>query len=210
MELRTPAPLSDDDIYHFAETAQPAAPSAASPTYGESVGGDVSSTPTPLGMTPQTMISDPVIVTLAGPGTVASGSGALPPTEQMGAQVPTNNGESKPSTVAGDQPILPAKPTPVQGNPGASAGNGPQVKKLRTRRRKRVRVRYLMQAWGVSLVRPRGDLVGIGRGDFHVGRHHQEDHQLRLGAGLIPQRRARGAADLRRPGQHPARSSNRR
>ena len=78
MELRTPAPLSDDDIYHFAETAQPIAPLAAVSSYGEIVGGDVSSTPTPSGLTPQTMISDPVIVTLAGSGTVAPGSDAVP------------------------------------------------------------------------------------------------------------------------------------
>jgi hypothetical protein len=152
MELRTPAPLSDDDTYHFAETTQPTARLATSHTRAEIVGGDVSSTPTPTGTIPQTMISDPVIVTLAGSGTVASGSSAARPTEQTGTQIAGNNGESKPSTAAGDHPVPSAAPTPGHGNPGASAGTGPQFKKLRTRRRQRVRVRYLMQAWGVSLV----------------------------------------------------------
>ncbi len=152
MELRTPAPLSDDDIYQFAERVQPTAPLATSPTHGEVVGGDVSSTPTPSETIPQTMISDPVIVTLASSGTVASGSDTLPPTEQTGSQIAGNNGESTSSAVVGDQPVSPAAPTPAQGNLGASAGISPQIKKLRTRRRKRVRVRYLMQAWGVSLV----------------------------------------------------------
>ena len=48
MELRTPAPLSDDEIYHFAETAQPTAPSSTSPSDAEQSWVAMSpSTPTP-------------------------------------------------------------------------------------------------------------------------------------------------------------------
>ena len=152
MELRTPAPLSDDDTYHFAETGQPTAPSAVAHTHADIIDGDGASTSTPSETAPRTIISDPVIVTLGGSSTATSGSGALPSTEQTGAQVPGKNGKSRPPTVAVDQPIPTAASTPVQSNPGASASAGPRVKKLRTRRRKRVRVRHLMQAWGVSLV----------------------------------------------------------
>ena len=151
MELRTPAPLSDDDTYHFAETVHPTAPLATTPTR-EIVGADVSSTPTPSELTPRTMISDPVVVTIAGSSTVASGPGSLSATEQTSGQVAVNNGQSQPSTLGGNQPVPAAASTQAQGNPGANAGAVPQVKKLRRRRRKRVRVRYLMQAWGVSLV----------------------------------------------------------
>jgi von Willebrand factor type A domain len=152
MELRTPAPLSDDEIHHFAETAQPTAQLASSPSYEQTVGGDVPSTLTPSELTPRTMISDPVIVTLSGSGPVASGSDPLSPTEQTGTQIAGSNGESKPSAVATDHPSLPAASTAAQSNRDTNAGTVRPVKKLRTRRRKRVRLRYLMQAWSVSLV----------------------------------------------------------
>jgi von Willebrand factor type A domain len=149
MELRTPAPLSDEDIYHFAETMPPTASLAMAPTHG---GSDIAATPPPTEPPPKTMISDPVIVTLAGTATGPSGSDVVPPIEQTAAHIAGNNGESKRPTDAGDRPVPPAASTPAQGSVGTSAGTGPQVKKLRPRRRKRVRVRHLMQAWGVSLV----------------------------------------------------------
>jgi von Willebrand factor type A domain len=152
MELRTRARLSDDDVYHFAETAQPTVQLATSPSYEQTTGGDVSSTVTPSELTPRTVISDPVIVTLAGSGQVASGADALSPSEQTGTQVAGSNGESKPSAVATDQSVLPTGLSVAQSNRGSSAGTGPPVNKLRRRRRKRVRLRYLMQAWCVSLV----------------------------------------------------------
>ena len=46
MELRTPAPLSDDEIHHFAKTV-PTAPLPQPGSVGEQVDGDVLATPTP-------------------------------------------------------------------------------------------------------------------------------------------------------------------
>ena len=63
--------------------------------------GDVSSTPTPAGLTPRTMISDPVVVTLGGSGAVVSDSAAAPASEQAGTEPAGANGKSKPSTGAG-------------------------------------------------------------------------------------------------------------
>ena len=158
MELRTPPPLSDDEIYRFAENATPAALSNPPAHEQTNVDGDITSMPTASEPTPRTMISDPVIVTLTGSGTAASGSDALPPTEQTVTQIAADNGKSRPSTVAEKQPI-PAPTTRVDASRYQSEQAecqfrilGPQVNRLRTRRRKRVRLRYLMQAWGVSLV----------------------------------------------------------
>jgi hypothetical protein len=150
MELRTPAPLSDDEIYHFAETAAKA-PSSKPASVGEQVSADVLAKPTPSGLTPRTMISDPVIVTLGGPGAVLSSSTAAPTSEQAGAEPAGSDGTSKVLDGA-EKPPNPAATTESESAPETRATAVPQANKLRPRRRKRVRIRHLMQAWGVSLV----------------------------------------------------------
>jgi von Willebrand factor type A domain len=150
MELRTPAPLSDDDIYGFAETARPKAPSALPSARETGNGADVAIAPTSQGSMPKTMISDPVVVCLTGSGSPVLESAAT--TEQKVTVVTPETGESKP-VIPGKSvaPALASSPKP--GDPSASGGpRGPQPSKLRGRRRQRARVRYLVQAWGVSLV----------------------------------------------------------
>ena len=150
MELRTPARLSDDEIYHFAETA-PTAPPSQPPSIGQPVASDVLSTPTPAESTPRTMISDPVIVTLAGPTPAGSDSVPAPAGELAGTESAGTNGKSNRSDGTQTQPVPPTAAA-KEGGATAGASIGPQISKLRAKRRKRVRLRYLMQAWGVSLV----------------------------------------------------------
>ncbi len=47
MDLRTPAPLSDDEIYGFAENAQPMVPGSAPAARNTNLGIDVSAAPRP-------------------------------------------------------------------------------------------------------------------------------------------------------------------
>ncbi len=100
MELRTPAPLSDDEIYHFAETV-PTGPLPEPPSSGKQVDGDVLATPTPAGVTPQTMMSDPVVVTLNGPEAVVSDPTVVPGSEQSASVTAGSNGKSTPAKGGG-------------------------------------------------------------------------------------------------------------
>lgn len=150
MELRTPAPLSDDDVHQSAQ-ATPTAPVSKPLSVQEQVDGDVLSTPTPRGLTPRTMISNPVVVSLGGSGPVDSDPAVAPAREQTGVETAGAHGKSKPLD-GGEQQPSPAASAASESNPGTGANAGARVSKLRPRRRKRVRVRHLMQAWGVSLV----------------------------------------------------------
>ena len=111
------------------------------------------STPTPSGLTPRTMISDPVIVTLGGSGAVVSDSKSRRPLPSKLAPSagPMENPRSR--TVA-ERPA--SRASRVDGTAGQSEHQRECRRlreiKLRPRRRTRVRLRYLMQAWGVSLV----------------------------------------------------------
>ena len=149
MELRTPAASSDDDIYQFADAAQPTAPAPTPAPDENKVRGDVTSMSrtTPSKMVPGTMISDPVIVAVKGSsGVVADG--------QASEQSATDAADPKlKSTVSADKQPTPAVGMASQGNASADASTpGSQGDNLRTRRRKQARRRYLMEAWGASLV----------------------------------------------------------
>jgi von Willebrand factor type A domain len=150
MELRTPAPLSDDEVYHFAESVPPA-PSSQPPAVGKPVNGDVLSTPTLPGSVPSTMISDPVIVNLGNTGAAGSDSKSVPASHQPGAQPLGPDEKAQVFERAEAQPAG-STSSASQANPSPGAKTAPQVNRLRSKRRTRVRLRYLMQAWGVSLV----------------------------------------------------------
>jgi len=149
MALRTPTPLSNDEVYHLAETGL-SAPSSQPTSSEEQAKGDVLSIPIPSEPALPTMISEPVVVnlgstlttSLASPKETASGQTDIEPTR--------GSGGVKISEAGTAQPVAPVSTAP-QENSNTSATAEPQTNRLRTRRYKRVRLRYLMQAWGVSL-----------------------------------------------------------
>ena len=152
MELRTPPPLSDDKIYRFAETATPA---PNPPLVNEQTNANVLSTPTPPSSSPRTIISDPVVVNLGSSGAAVTTVSTAPALSQIATELAagdksrlSDRAERQPAPV----PTTPASATISQSNQSPSPNTGPQANRLRPRRRKSVRLRYLMQAWGVSLV----------------------------------------------------------
>jgi hypothetical protein len=153
MELRTPPPLSDDETYRFAETA---APAPNPPLVDEQKNGDILARPTPPSSSPGTIISDPVVVNLGSSGAVVTSVSTAPVPLQRATELAAPGDKSKLSDGTEGQPVPApttlASPTISQSNQSPSPNAGPQIKRLRTRRRKPVRLRYLMQAWGVSLV----------------------------------------------------------
>jgi hypothetical protein len=114
---------------------------------------DVSDVPTPKSLSPKTMISDPVVVCLTGSGQpLASDAGVTPPSGKTDGGV-TETSEPRPS-IASVPAAATISPTPAEASasPPPAAGSSPPAGKLRGRRRKRTPIRYLIQAWGVSLV----------------------------------------------------------
>ena len=106
MDLRTPAPLSDDEIYGFAEAAQPVVSGSAPAARSTSLGIDVSVAPASA---PKTMISDPVIVCLDGSTRPVAGSAAA--TEVATANTAPEAGEPKPATSPDSSPSPAAGPS---------------------------------------------------------------------------------------------------
>ena len=82
MELRTPAPLSDDEIYRFRgdRASRQRLDQHRRLLASTSLGGEVSVGADADGVTPKTMISDPVVVCLDGSGAAGSDSVRRPPT----------------------------------------------------------------------------------------------------------------------------------
>ena len=201
MELHPPASSSDEDVYRLAVQEQPgsALPLSPAPGQGANIVTDAATAPRGPGLTAQTIVADPVVDR---PRRIPDAAVTVSATTQSLAQPVTLPADTAESATAA-APGSPAVPADASG-PGSSCQPWTtRGSKLRPRRRRRVRLRYLIQAWARLAGGPRGDLVGLGRRDLHVVGRDQEDRQLRLGAGLLPQRRARVAADLRRPGQHP-------
>jgi hypothetical protein len=149
MELRPPASTSNEEIYQLlGKEEPPAGISLPSPPAGkEHFVSDVGIVPTTAGATGKTVVSDPVVVCITGSDPPATVSGE-----------PHNGVQSPPAVPApAEQPQAASPPNPpaaVSGTePAASRSSStPRVSKLRPRRRRRVRLRYLMQAWAVSLV----------------------------------------------------------
>ncbi len=154
MELRTSAPSSDDDVHRFVGTNAPTVTVSAHPTKSKNSDRDAALTVAPVGEMPKTMISDPVVVCLAGTGAVLRSPGAVTSADQADFDKYSGDaGALKTAASASEKQVPAAGATPAPSEPRASAGGEPRVKRLRsTRRRRRVRLRYLMQAWGVSLI----------------------------------------------------------
>jgi hypothetical protein len=149
MAMRTPTPLSGDEVYHLAATG-PSTPSSQPASSGEQAKSDVLATPIASGPAPRTMISEPVVVNLGGTGATSLVPPTVTASEQPDARTTGADGGVKISEGGTTQPVAPVS-TASQGNSNPGATAEPQANRLRVRRRKRVRLRYLMQAWGVSL-----------------------------------------------------------
>jgi len=145
MELRPPASSVDEDVYQLAEDAQPAPamPPSPAPANGERVGGDVTAVPTQAGLTAQTIVVEPALIGARDTGARAAESTA---TESS----PTRLVDTTESGTA-DASSSSAVPAEAPG-PSSSPRPAPRGSNLRSKRRHRVRLRYLVQAWGVSLV----------------------------------------------------------
>ena len=174
MELRTPAPLSDDEIHHFAEST-PKTPFSKPPAAGEQVNGDVLSTPTPPGLTPRTMISGPVVFSLAGSEVVGTDSNRQPRvSKQVGRQ----------PVAAGNQTRRIVRTTAEPPAATASEAIRPparcRVSRWQTSPEKTQTSSGTISDAGVGCFAGGscGDFVGIGRSDVHLVRHDQEDYQF--------------------------------
>jgi hypothetical protein len=141
MALYPASPSSDDDVYRVVGDDE--MPTAISPSVSNGPGrpGDVSSAPTLPGRTAPTVVTEQIVMTLTanGSATVATKPSA-----------PSDVGPVEEATPSSTDPTT-AEPVPgVEPAPAKQAA--PRAAKLRSRRRSRVRLRYLMQAWGFSLV----------------------------------------------------------
>ena len=197
MDLRPPAPMSDEDRYWLAQRGRLAStsPSVSRPAdEGDQKGGDAATVPARSGVKVETIVADRVVIGAAGLGATGTDSTteAQPSLAQSGTTLPENTAES----VAAAAPSSPEVSSAASA-PSTGSNRTPRGSKLRPRRRRRVRLRYLIASLGGLVSGPRGDLVGLGRCDLRIDGCDQEDPQLRLGAGLLQQRRARVAADLR-------------
>jgi hypothetical protein len=82
MELRTPTPVPDDDVYRFAETS---APVSVRPANLKSPEVNAARTLASAGDMPKTVVSDPVVMSLTGSGPTVADMGAGSSADQAGA-----------------------------------------------------------------------------------------------------------------------------
>jgi len=174
MELRSPGASSADDLYRIADTDEPSKFLPIGPASSDSLGNRVQAA-MPTEVTAQTIETAPVVVVV---GAVNSGSpGAAP----LGDKVASTSAgeaaraESAPATQAvTPASIAPATP-PADGtatsepSSQSSSSRAAPTAKLRPKRRRRVRVRYLLQAWGVSLMVHIAILLALAAATFSSG-----------------------------------------
>ena len=152
MDLRPPAPLSDEDRYWLAQRGRLAStsPSVSGPAdEGDQKGGDAATVPARSGVKVETIVADRVVIGAAGLGATGTNSTteAQPSLAQSGTTLPENTAES----VAAATPSSPELSSAASA-PSTGSNRTPRGSKLRPRRRRRVRLRYLIEAWSVSLV----------------------------------------------------------
>ena len=155
MALQPQIPSSDDDIYRLVGDDETSAGISGAPAGRLVSATDVSTAPSTVGFTVQTVVAEPVVVGLVGQNNNATDAGV-----GFSASSEKSVADAVPAPSAGDVGVeyhtTPAG-TSAAGNPGSSVPASsnvaaPRTPKLRRRMRARVRLRYLMQAWGVSLM----------------------------------------------------------
>ena len=186
MELRTPASSSDDEIYRFAVTDQPAGPAPPRPPRETGDGGDGSITvklgsPTPT----KTVVSDPVVVRLDVSDAPLAGPEPVPAIITAGEGNLLSTGMTQPAAVGS------LETTDHRGDfaAGKSERNGQHQCRCRRSARSacaeataaaaQTRERAPFDA-GLGSVAPRSCALVIGAGgrDVHVDGHDQEARQL--------------------------------
>ena len=160
MELHPPVSPSDDDIYQLGNLEGQATALPSKRARGGNVDTDVASAPAATGQAVPTVVSTPVVIGLVSSdepatasSTIATAMGSGPASAGVEKTV-----ESRTAAANGSPTSPPGAATTVT-NAGASAAPapamvpGPRVAKLRPRRRRgRVRLRHVLQAWSVSLI----------------------------------------------------------
>ncbi len=162
MELRSPGASSADDLYRIAETDEPSTFLSLGTPAARSLGGNRLQAAMPTEVTAQTIETAPVIVVV---GAVDSdSSGAEPVGDSIGSTSAGDaaRAESAPGSGAATSAPLGPATGPADGtaasqpsspsNPSPNTSRTTPAARLRPKRRRRVRVRHLLQAWGVSLV----------------------------------------------------------
>ena len=153
MELRPPLSSSDEAAYPLAGQRIPAEAlslSAQPPIGKKNFRDDVASAPTAVEVTTRTVVADPVVVGVVGQDTAADVPAGVHLAAQTHSTATEEAGAPTATTEHGSPPTQTDGPRPGKRIGGAS----PTVRgsKLRPKRRRRVRMRYLMQAWSVSLL----------------------------------------------------------
>ncbi len=218
MELHPPVSPSDDDIYQLGNLEGQATALPSKRASGGNVDTDVASAPAATGQAVPTVVSAPVVIGVVSSdepatasSTIATAMGSGPASAGVEATVElrtaaANGSPASPPDAATTVTNASASAAPAAcdgpGSAGrqAAAGTAPWSSPIAAR----------AASLECLAGRARGGPLGPGRRDVLVERHDQEDRQFRFGAGWLPQRRARAAADLRRPGQYPSRQGHRR
>ena len=152
MELRPPLSSSDKRAYALAGQRIPAEALSlsAEPPIGKNFNNDVASAPTAVEVTARTVVADPVVVGVGGQDTAPD----VPAGEPLAAQTHSTAMEAGGPPITETEPGSP--PTHTDGprlvKPVEGAGPTVRCTNLRPTRLRRVRMRYLMQAWSVSLL----------------------------------------------------------
>ena len=153
MELRPPLSSSDEGSYPLAGQAITGGPLSLSPEQPikKNIGGHVGSALTAMGVSTRTVVADPVTVGLEEvPSTSPDLPVGEPQVDQASLATPEAARDSAAVPDTGLPPVQAEVPEP--GKTGRGKPGSIRVSKLRPRRRRRVRMRYLMQAWSVSLL----------------------------------------------------------
>jgi hypothetical protein len=148
MELHTEAPSSDDDVYKLADVQAPAAGSLGRLAMAEVLKGGVIPARREAKHPAATIAVDPVVVD-------SPAAASVPP-----AGAAENDGGSAPdvnscSPTASSTPSSHASPPPEplsSARSTAAPASPPRGPRLRAKHHHRIRLRYLINAWGVSLV----------------------------------------------------------
>ena len=149
MELRPPLPTSDERSYSLTQTeVSETALSVVTSQAGQRdcVGEEEVSAPTGVRLTAQTMVADPV--------RIGVGDNTL---HYAQTETPTEDNELITLKATSESPMQLASSLPQQRAEKArsekpSANPASARTKLRPRHRRKIRIRYLMQAWTVSLL----------------------------------------------------------
>ena len=151
MELRPPLSTSDEGAYALAhDTAENVSSVPTDQPMEKILGRDVGAARVAVEVSGRTVVADPVIVGLEVPSTAPDLPAGEPVVDQPDSATPKAASESATVTAPGAPPAQ--TDGSGAGKPGRGVSPAGRGSKLRPRRHRRIRMRYLMQAWSVSLL----------------------------------------------------------